>query len=77
MAKIEVRTWREAELEVERLADGLPIYWGSGYAIERPHVLAVALDALSGAGMGYNVTVFPEGERYGKSRDYHVVRIVR
>ena len=51
-------------------AGDLPVYWGTGYAIERPHVLAVS------AHFEVRVYVYPTGERYlGTDQTYHLIRV--
>lgn len=57
-------TWNEAGDRVRDIADGLPIYWGTGNPIREPHVVAFTKDAWSGEGMGYNVNVYPQGAAY-------------
>ena len=56
--------WREAEAEVKRIAGDLPVYWGTGYPIRHPHVIATKKDALSREGYGYNIYIFPQGDYY-------------
>jgi hypothetical protein len=47
------------------------IYWGSGYPVEGPHMVAICKDWLSGEGYGYNVFVRPFGS--GKEQKYFSV----
>jgi hypothetical protein len=54
----------DAHAQVRALAHAagdVPIYWGTGYSIRRPHVVASTLDAWSGEGVGYCVRVYPQG----------------
>jgi hypothetical protein len=71
-------TWAAADAHVHaiaRAAGNLPIYWGTGYPVPRPHVVASTLDAWSGEGVGYFVRVYPQGERPGAPCDYHTVYV--
>ncbi len=73
----EVSNWREAGDAVAEIANGLPIYYGSGNPIEHPHVCAITLDAWSGAGFGYSVHVHPHGDGYLQPVTVHTVYISR
>ena len=58
-------SWLTAEKKVEEIAKqngDLPIYWGIGYPVRHPHVLAYEKDCWSGEGQGYNVVVYPDGD---------------
>lgn len=68
-------TWKEAEAQVRKIANGLPIYWGCGDPIDEPHVIATTKDAWSGEGQGYNVLVYPNGDGYGRPYKYHSVSL--
>ena len=70
-----VKTWTDAERAVREIAGNLPIYWGSGNTIDRPHVVAMSKDAWSGEGMGYNVMVYPLGGGYMQPCAYHSVNV--
>lgn len=67
--------WRAAEAKVRAIAGDLPIYWGPGGPIYKPHVVASTMDAWSGEGMGYNVFVYPEGDGYMKPMQFHTVKV--
>ncbi len=71
MSPITVENWEQANAKLTELANGLPIFLGSGSPIDRPHVIASYLDALSGEGMGYSVWIFPQGSNglYGMGRE--------
>ncbi len=56
--------WNEAGDRVRDIANGLPIYWGTGNPIKEPHVVAFTKDSWSGDGQGYNVHVYPKGDGY-------------
>lgn len=67
--------WKNAESKIKTIAKGLPIFWGTGNAIDYPHVVASTLDYLSGEGMGYFVRVYPDGDRYKAKCECHIVNI--
>lgn len=68
-----VMTWKDAEARVREIAGDLPIYWGTGNPIDRPHVVAWSKDAWSGEGMGFNVHVYPQGSGYRRPVECHSV----
>jgi hypothetical protein len=68
-----VASHAEAHAVVQELAaahGGLPVFWGTGYPIERPHVLAVARH------FEVRVTVYPTGERYLDTSQFHHLILV-
>jgi hypothetical protein len=56
--------------QIAAIANGLPIYYGVGNPIAEPHVVVRAKDALN-EGIGYYVTVKPEGDGYMKPCHVH------
>ena len=68
-----MNSWKTAADKVREIAGQLPIYWGTGDTIYKPHVVAWSKDAWSGEGMGYNVNVYPDGGGYMKPCQYHSV----
>ena len=71
--QVNMNNWEILTEKVKELADGLPIYWGSGNPIDHPHVTASSKDSWSGEGMGYNVFIRREGAGYMKPCEYHSV----
>lgn len=67
--------WAAAQQKAEEMAGDLPLYYGTGNPIRTPHATASTLDAWSGEGMGYFVTLYPEGDRYDAPRTTAFVRI--
>ena len=64
-----VSTHRAAEAVVKTIAaeaGELPVYYGTGYAITHPHVLAVRYP------FEVFVSVYPTGEHYGGTDHRHV-----
>jgi hypothetical protein len=67
---------KELSQEIQRIADSYgikDIYYGSGYPILTPHIVAIWKDSWSGEGYGYNLWVYPEGAGSGKPRKYFSV----
>lgn len=67
---------KELTAQIQQIADSFgikDIYYGTGYPIEGPHIVAVWKDAWSGEGYGYNLYVYPEGAGPGKPRKYFSV----
>lgn len=67
--------WKDAFAQVAALTNGLPVYYGSGAPVEEPHAVVTTKDALSGEGIGYNVRVYPEGDRPGAPSHFHSIVI--
>ena len=64
------KTHTEANATVKKIAaeaGNLPVYFGTGYAIEKPHVLAVNYHSE------VFVTVYPTGEKYMGTDHTHIV----
>jgi hypothetical protein len=67
---------KELTAEIQRIADSYKIkdiYYGSGYPIETPHIVAIWKDSWSGEGYGYNLWVYPEGNKPDKPKKYFSV----
>lgn len=65
-----VKNWSDAENAVRAIAaehGSLPVLYGTGNPVYTAHVQASTLDAWSGEGVGFFVTVKPEGDGYGTS----------
>lgn len=69
------RNWREASEIVHQIAGELPIFWGTGNPVYKPHVVATTMDAWSGEGFGYTVMVRPEGDGYMRKFTLHRICI--
>lgn len=72
MAEFTANTWRDARKVVHDIANGLPIYYGTGSPIDRPHVTVSAKDGLNGP-QGYDVWLYPEGNDWDKPYNYHSI----
>ena len=70
-----VDDWAAAQQKVEEIAGVLPLFYGTGNPIRTGHATASTLDAWSGEGMGYFVTLYPEGDRYDAPRTSAFIRI--
>jgi hypothetical protein len=70
-----VHNWRQADEKARELANGLPVFCGTGSPIDRPHVVKTTLDALSGEGTGYHVWIYPEGDGCGSPVEHHTIAI--
>lgn len=68
-----VRSHAEAHATVSALAHGLPVFYGTGNPIEEPHVQVRPKDGLSGEGIGYWVTIKPEGDGYLRPCTMHEI----
>jgi hypothetical protein len=77
--KMTVKNWKEAVDAVKEFAAQYgvtAIYWGSGYAVTKPHAVASTLNAWSGEGMGYFVRVYPNGDHdYMSTEPCHMTTI--
>jgi len=67
---------KELTQKIQSIADSYgikDIYYGAGYPIEKPHIVAIWKDSWSGEGYGYNLWVYPEGAGSGKPKKYFSV----
>lgn len=72
-----IKAWAEAWEEVKRIVaqyGDLPIL-DPGGPLNRPHAVVRKKDALSGEGMGFNISIYPEGSGYMKPVIYHSVEV--
>jgi len=60
---------REVDAAAKSVAGGLPIYWGTGAAIERPHVVAIFRN------FALDVIVYPQGDTYESPRTWHTWQV--
>lgn len=70
--------WQEADAILKAMAERLQagrVVHGTGYPVRTPHLLAVTMDALSGEGMGYNLTWYPEGDVYDSPKYFGSIRL--